>query len=182
MRLVLIFCFFSLSHLDGESNLGPKTFEELCRAHIEAFAKGAQEYALSTQLTDRVNLWQERLAPILEEEERRAEFDIHAYASRVIQLAQEELVRKDRLATLGQLAGGVAHEIRNPLAVIRNNVYYFEATQKDDEQAQTTQETKKESNEEQEVNVDKPGHSCSRANQLPCLFSVVCWRGTRLGV
>ena len=95
MRLVLIFCFFSLSHLDGESNLGPKTFEELCRAHIEAFAKGAQEYALSSQLTDRVNLWQERLAPILEEEERRAEFDIHAYASRVIQLAQEELVRKE---------------------------------------------------------------------------------------
>ena len=89
------FCFFFLSPLDGESNLGPKTFEELCRAHIEAFAKGAQEYALSSQLTDRVNLWQERLAPILEEEERRAEFDIHAYASRVIQLAQEELVRKE---------------------------------------------------------------------------------------
>ena len=79
--------------VDGESNLGPKTFEELCRAHIEAFAKGAQEYALSSQLTDRVNQWQERLAPILEEEERRAEFDIHAYASRIIELAQQEIIR-----------------------------------------------------------------------------------------
>ena len=32
--------------------------------------------------------------------------------------AQEELVRKERLAVLGQLAGGVAHQIRNPLAAI----------------------------------------------------------------
>jgi signal transduction histidine kinase len=34
--------------------------------------------------------------------------------------AHENLLSKDRLATLGQLAGGVAHQIRNPLAVILN--------------------------------------------------------------
>lgn len=34
--------------------------------------------------------------------------------------AHESLLAKDRLATLGQLAGGVAHQIRNPLAVILN--------------------------------------------------------------
>jgi PAS domain S-box-containing protein len=34
--------------------------------------------------------------------------------------AQEELVRKERLAVLGQLAGSVAHQIRNPLAAIIN--------------------------------------------------------------
>jgi PAS domain S-box-containing protein len=33
---------------------------------------------------------------------------------------QEELVRKERLAVLGQLAGSVAHQIRNPLAAIIN--------------------------------------------------------------
>ncbi len=39
--------------------------------------------------------------------------------------AQEELVRKEKLAILGQLAGSVGHELRNPLGVINNAVYYL---------------------------------------------------------
>lgn len=42
--------------------------------------------------------------------------------------AQEELVRKGKLATLGQLAGGVSHELRNPLAVISNAIYFLQMT------------------------------------------------------
>jgi PAS domain S-box-containing protein len=34
--------------------------------------------------------------------------------------AQQELLRKERLAVLGQLAAGLAHQIRNPLAAINN--------------------------------------------------------------
>jgi signal transduction histidine kinase len=35
--------------------------------------------------------------------------------------AQQELVRKERLATIGQLTGTVSHELRNPLATIANS-------------------------------------------------------------
>jgi PAS domain S-box-containing protein len=43
--------------------------------------------------------------------------------TRALQEAQEKLVRREKLAVLGQLAGGVGHELRNPLAAIRNAIY-----------------------------------------------------------
>jgi two-component system, LuxR family, sensor kinase FixL len=52
--------------------------------------------------------------------------------TRDLEAAQEELVRTERLATLGHLAGGVSHELRNPLGVIKNAVYYLNMVMPED--------------------------------------------------
>ncbi len=38
---------------------------------------------------------------------------------------QEKLIRSQRLAAIGQLAGSVSHELRNPLSVLRSSAYYL---------------------------------------------------------
>ncbi|MBN1965142.1 MAG: GAF domain-containing protein [Anaerolineae bacterium] len=42
-----------------------------------------------------------------------------------LQMTQERLLRQERLAVLGQLAGSVGHELRNPLSVINHAVYFL---------------------------------------------------------
>jgi PAS domain S-box-containing protein len=74
-------------------------------------------------------------------ERRQAEETLQAYSSRLaadvtertreLHEAQDELVRKEKLAVLGTLAGGVGHELRNPLGVISNSVYYLKMVQPD---------------------------------------------------
>lgn len=48
----------------------------------------------------------------------------------IVELAyREEFTRRDqqnqRMATLGQVAGGIAHELRNPLNVVKTSVYFL---------------------------------------------------------
>lgn len=45
--------------------------------------------------------------------------------------AQEELVRKEKLAILGQLSGCVGHELRNPLGVMSNAIYFLKMVNAD---------------------------------------------------
>jgi PAS domain S-box-containing protein len=63
----------------------------------------------------------------------RLERDVQA-RTQELRDAQETLLKQQRQATFGQLAGGVAHELRNPLGVIANAVYYLKliAPQKDE--------------------------------------------------
>ncbi|MGB8212426.1 MAG: PAS domain S-box protein [Anaerolineales bacterium] len=71
--------------------------------------------------------------------QKRAEQQLAAYNEKLeetvderthaLKEAQEKMVRQERLATLGQLAGSVGHELRNPLGVISNAVYFLKMTQ-----------------------------------------------------
>jgi PAS domain S-box-containing protein len=49
--------------------------------------------------------------------------------TRDLKKAQERALRQERLATLGQLAGSIAHELRNPLGVISNATTYLSIIQ-----------------------------------------------------
>jgi len=77
-------------------------------------------------------LWRHQLA----EERDRLAAELLAYselleervAERTSELeeAHEQLVRREKLAVLGQIAGGVGHDLRNPLGAITNAVYLLE--------------------------------------------------------
>ena len=68
---------------------------------------------ISTPVLKRLQAYSERLEEMVQE--RTAE----------LRKAQGELLKRERLAVLGQLAGGVGHELRNPLGVINNVAYYL---------------------------------------------------------
>lgn len=63
----------------------------------------------------------ERLATRLAEDRSRIERQLSelTFANREIASQQEQLVRTGKLASVGELAAGVAHEIGNPIAVIQ---------------------------------------------------------------
>ncbi len=45
--------------------------------------------------------------------------------TRDLEVAQEELIKRERLSVLGQLTAIVSHELRNPLGVIRSSAFYL---------------------------------------------------------
>ncbi len=59
----------------------------------------------------------------LEDRVKERTADLEA-ANRELRETQEQLIRSEKLAVIGQLAGGVGHELRNPLGAIKNAAYY----------------------------------------------------------
>jgi len=79
----------------------------------------------------------ERLGHFIER--KQAEESLQNYAARLeeevctrtdeLRKAQEQLVRREKLSVLGQMAGSVGHELRNPLGVINTSIYYLKLVQ-----------------------------------------------------
>jgi signal transduction histidine kinase len=63
-----------------------------------------------------------------------------AFENALMYRQQKERVRRmyraDRLATLGELAAGAAHEIRNPLTSIRSTIQYLQKKNKEDQDSE----------------------------------------------
>jgi len=79
---------------------------------------------------DRIE-YERQLAATNDELENRVEA-----RTRELRDAQTELLRKERLATLGQLTATVSHELRNPLAAMRPSTYILSKKYGDDEATQ----------------------------------------------
>jgi PAS domain S-box-containing protein len=76
----------------------------------------------------------ENIAECKQAEEQLKNYSVHLEEmiesrTRELREAQEKLVRHETLAMLGQLAGSVGHELRNPLGIINSAVYFLKLTQ-----------------------------------------------------
>ena len=64
----------------------------------------------------------------------------NAYLYQQQQNRLKRMYRADKLATLGQLSAGAAHEIRNPLTSIRSTIQYLKKSFKDEDNVQLVNE------------------------------------------
>ena len=94
----------------------------------QVFADAAMARLRAGLATLTRRLWQgdaDRLFATLAAIDKRVDLDLVLIQDAYQFAFMARLRRNERFATLGQVAGGVAHELRNPLNVIRTSVYYL---------------------------------------------------------
>ena len=83
---------------------------------LDAEAKPFQFISVRTDVTSLIDM-QNRLAHVNEQLEERV-----AVKVKELESAQQQLLQTEKMASIGQLAAGVAHEINNPVGYINSNI------------------------------------------------------------
>ncbi|MDD4928640.1 MAG: ATP-binding protein [Gallionella sp.] len=103
---------------------GQDEFAQLARHFNEMISKLAEvtvaRKVLSAEIVGRKQA-EEKILTLNQELENKV-----AERTKQLMTAQESLVRREKLAVLGQVAGSVGHELRNPLSVMSNAVYFLQ--------------------------------------------------------
>jgi condensin-2 complex subunit H2 len=76
---------FKTDDQQTEHEIG-QNYEELCRKHIENYLTATEQFIRESELSKRVQEWNEKLEPLLREQESRPPFDIRKYSENVIEL------------------------------------------------------------------------------------------------
>jgi two-component system, NtrC family, sensor kinase len=94
-------------------------------------------------------------------------------AIQTIKETQDQLLQQEKLASLGQLTAGIAHEIKNPLNFVNNFSelsagFYFEKSKKNWIKQQTSSEKEyiRDLLEDVKSNLEKIRHHGSRADSI----------------
>jgi signal transduction histidine kinase len=111
-----------------ESHVLTVTFSTLAGTLIAGYA--VMKYQKLNQYLNIQILERERLATELQNINDGLELKALERTQQLLD-AHEELVRKEKLAVLGQVAGSVGHELRNPLGVMNNAVYFLQVVLED---------------------------------------------------
>ena len=105
--------------------------DELQRAYAEVEERVQRR---TTELFRANQLLRSEIGEHKQAKEKLAQYSEHLeemveQRTRELRETQEQLILQEKLAVLGRLAGSVAHELRNPLGILSNAVYYLRLAQ-----------------------------------------------------
>jgi len=111
---------------------------------VEMMLAGANDYVMKDNMSRLVPaIKRELIEAQSRREKKQAEKELEKYRNHLeelvhertkeLQTVQSELLRKERMALLGQIVATVSHEIANPLGVIRNTSFLINRKLSDDD-------------------------------------------------
>lgn len=93
----------------------------------------------SKEITLKRNILEVNIFPILNAKNEVEKLLFMAGDVTSERMAERQMLQDNKMIAVGQLAAGVAHEIRNPLGIIRNYCYVLKSMKDEESQAQAVQ-------------------------------------------